>query len=479
MNQKILTRVEVPLSVTLMPFLLLPLVMVSASGLGVVWHSTCSQPHPAEPLKAVEEALAVLKLERKWAGSADEPIELCVMTVGSAFESSFKEIVEVAQSELGPKVLISVVGGGVIGGGRELENTAAVALLAGNFPPDCGASPFILGTRRGAYNEAAWRATAELFRSLEAPNFLLFGDPLSPLGDATSFVDECAPSAVVVGGVSCPTRSGVSSLAVNGDLLPCGSVAGVALRGSRLELHAVTAQGAVGVGPTMKITRGRVNLVAALDDEPALDRLRKVAIQAAERSPRLARLLQSSLLVGLAVDASSDDFLVRTVVGATPDGAVAIGDDSVKPGRALRVHVRDAQAAKHDLDAMLGRYSLERTFRGCDAPPFAAFLFSCAGRGHAMYGVTGHDSNVAKDLFPDTPLAGFFANGEIGPIGARLPGGSNNEKTSSSSSSSSRRPRDATSTGVHTHLHGFTSVFAFLYDTHDWHQPTRKEGSSS
>ena len=43
------------------------------------------------------------------------------------------------------------------------------------------------------------------------------------------------------------------------------------------------------------------------------------------------------------------------------------------------------------------------------------------------------------------PTAGWFGNGEIGPLGAVLPGGGREK--------------------VKTHLHGFTSVFAMIYDT--------------
>lgn len=410
------------------------------------WYSTCSGEHPSDAQAAVSDAVNVLKLERSFSDAEESPINFCLMTVGSGLEDSFSDAVSRARDMLGTEArLVSVLGGGVIGGGREREGGPhSVSLLAGALPKGASAHSFTFGTRRGPstpYNKAAWAATEKLFREdLEGhrPSFLLFGDPYSPLDEATSFVDECAPSSVVVGGVSSQAKT--ASLAIDDKLLPRGSIAGIAFLG--VDIHSVTAQGAVGVGPTMRVTRGRSNLVADLDDKPALERLRDVATAAAQKNPRVARLLQSTLLVGLAV---GDDFLVRAVVGATPDGAVAIADDSVNADTKLRVHVRDGEAAKQDLDAVFQRYALEKTFQNKTAsPPFAAMLVSCTGRGRAMYGAEGYDSHVFDKNFPNVPLAGFFANGEIGPVGARIP----NEQLKE----------------IPTRLHGFTSVYALFVD---------------
>lgn len=418
------------------------------------WYSTCSGEHLNDGRSAVEEAVAKLKLERSFDDDTDNKIDFCVIVLGSGLELWLERVVTRARELLEyPSKMITIVGSGVIGGGREREQASCVSLLAGSLPPGATALSFAFGTRRGAktpYNQAAWRATEEVFDQIRGkrPSFLLFGDPFSPLPEAAAFVDECEPSAVVVGGVACPSRSGQPSIALDGSVLPCGSVAGVALIG--VDVHSVTAPGAVGIGPTMRVTQGRSNLIAALDHKPALEKLRDVAIAAAQKNPRVARLLQSALLVGLAGD-DDEDFMVRAVVGATPDGALAIADESVVAGDTrLRVHVRDAQAARRDLDAVLGRYALERTFRSSN-PPFAAFLVSCAGRGKALFGGEGHDTSVFSHHFPDVPLAGLFANGEIGPVGASLPRDQNH---------------------LPTRFHGFTSVFALFVIPDAQHEST-------
>ena len=47
----------------------------------------------------------------------------------------------------------------------------------------------------------------------------------------------------------------------------------------------------------------------------------------------------------------------------------------------------------------------------------AAFMFQCNGRGTNLFGAEGHDARVFREGLGDIPLAGFFCNGEIGPVG--------------------------------------------------------------
>ena len=44
-------------------------------------------------------------------------------------------------------------------------------------------------------------------------------------------------------------------------------------------------------------------------------------------------------------------------------------------------------------------------------------LFSCNGRGRGLFAVPDHDAGVLAEIFGSHPGAGFFCNGEIGPVG--------------------------------------------------------------
>jgi small ligand-binding sensory domain FIST len=49
--------------------------------------------------------------------------------------------------------------------------------------------------------------------------------------------------------------------------------------------------------------------------------------------------------------------------------------------------------------------------------PAGALLFACNGRGSGMFGVPGHDAEAVASELGGAPAAGFFAAGEIGPVG--------------------------------------------------------------
>ena len=140
------------------------------------------------------------------------------------------------------------------------------------------------------------------------------------------------------------------------------------------------------------------------------------------------------MFLGIATDAFAGDdaddgsFLVRNVLGHDPStGALTVGE-MLRPGRRVRFMLRDRDTSSEDVHLMLAAAVDERSWDG-------ALMFSCLGRGKGLYGESGHDSSVfASAVGDDVPLAGFFCNGEIGPVGRN----------------------DATS------VHGYTSSFALL-----------------
>jgi small ligand-binding sensory domain FIST len=51
--------------------------------------------------------------------------------------------------------------------------------------------------------------------------------------------------------------------------------------------------------------------------------------------------------------------------------------------------------------------------------PAGALLFSCNGRGNRLFGVPDHDASTLRAEAGDIPVAGFFAQGELGPVGGQ------------------------------------------------------------
>ena len=112
-------------------------------------------------------------------------------------------------------------------------------------------------------------------------------------------------------------------------------------------------------------------------------------------------------------DYERGDFLVRPLIGAdTDDGSLAIGA-VVSPGQVVRLHARDAVSADRDLRAAL-ELRVEALGGG---PPAGALVFTCNGRGPRMFGTPDHDAAALAEDLAGAPAAGFFAAGEIGPVG--------------------------------------------------------------
>jgi small ligand-binding sensory domain FIST len=219
----------------------------------------------------------------------------------------------------------------------------------------------------------------------------------------------------VLGGIaSARTGDGSGALLCGEEVLPDGAV-GVVLED--VELLPCVSQGAAPVGPEVTITAADGNVISELAGRPALETVERIIAQlpASERE-----LIAGGVLVGIVVDAGKaeyeqGDFLVRGIAGADPDSGALVVGALVHEGQVIRLHVRDARSADEDLRRQL---RLHRDALG-DTAPAGALVFSCNGRGQAMFGACNHDAAAVERELGGVPAAGFFAAGEIGPVGGR------------------------------------------------------------
>jgi small ligand-binding sensory domain FIST len=80
----------------------------------------------------------------------------------------------------------------------------------------------------------------------------------------------------------------------------------------------------------------------------------------------------------------------------------------------VQFHVRDHQTADAELHQLLAA-----ACRASAEAPRAALLFTCNGRGTRLFPEPHHDAQLVHKYCGDIPLAGFFAAGELGPIGGK------------------------------------------------------------
>jgi small ligand-binding sensory domain FIST len=245
---------------------------------------------------------------------------------------------------------------------------------------------------------------------------IMLSDPYSFPTDAVLMgLARDAPGVTVLGGLSSArTFGGTGALFHDQEVCEQGAV-GVRLDG--VELLPCVSQGAAPLGREMTVTAAEGNVIHELAGRPAVETIEKVIgeLQIEERA-----LIAAGLLIGIVIDGGKPDyeqgdFLVRGVLGADPDtGALAIGA-GVAPGQVVRLHARNAVSAREDL-----RRELRVRARAVgDEPPAGALVFSCNGRGQSMFGACDHDATLIRDELGGAPMAGFFAAGEIGPVGGR------------------------------------------------------------
>ena len=307
---------------------------------------------------------------------------------------------------LHPRALIGCTAIWIVGNEREVEDEPAVSVWAAHLP-DADIVPF----------------TVDFERTPDGDTFLGWPDDVPPGSTAIAIADPYTFPAdewlsrlnashrglLVVGGMASGGASPGETRLVNGDAVRWSGCVGV-LVGGGVEVRALVSQGCKPVGAPFAVTGAERNVLLELGGQPPLERLKETFAASAE-SDRQA--MQDGLHVGRVVDEYKTefvrgDFLVRNVLGADErTGAIAVGDQ-VGIGETVQFHVRDAASADDDLRAAVRSVG----------KPAAALLFTCNGRGTRLFGIADHDAAIVSDAFGPA-LAGFFAAGELGPVGGR------------------------------------------------------------
>lgn len=321
-------------------------------------------------------------------------------------------LAETMTDVLGARVSLGCSGEGVIAGAEELETSPAVTLWTACLP-GVTLSPLRLSfsQTQDQFSLPGWPESDG-----QEGTFLLLADPFStPMQDVLSLLEERYPGAAAIGGLAGGGQdAGENRLFLGRQTFENGLV-GVRISGP-IEVRPVISQGCRPIGERYVVTKAEHNLVHEMGGTPALTRLQAVFESLGGEDRRRAH---RALHVGIVIDEHRNrfergDFLVRNLVGADQTtGAVAIGD-VVQEGQTVQFHLRDAKSASEDLHLLL---AADRS-RHPNAP-LGALVFSCCGRGQGLFGRPHHDSGVLAERLGQIPVAGFFAQGEIGPVGGR------------------------------------------------------------
>lgn len=351
----------------------------------------------------------------------------------------------------GPETIVVGSGseGGIIGDGQEVqEETFALSALALRLPgtdiypfhaAELDALP-ILG--RGA----SWKSLAAAAGPSSPPLCVSAFCSLPPPGNGdpqawvTLFDKELSSSSQRVGGDgggALPVVVGGLTVGnhayVDGETYAGGAFGAVLAPrpDSGVRLDAVVCQGAVPFGPWLEVTGALGDhVVTELDGKNPRELLEPMlhgpdvpgeghSMAGLFVDPLPPDSLEATMALAGAALGGRPSTLVRPMHTFTPDGFLVLSPLSegqpYSAGMRMQLHCFSKQ---HALENLRTRAEHDMALHG--SPPDAAVIVSCGARGSQLYGKEGVESGVLRDVWgKDVPTVGFFAGGEIGPVGLR------------------------------------------------------------
>lgn len=380
--------------------------------------STAIGPQFASAISdAAQTSTALEQITSQLAGRLPGSVDLAIVFATAHHRDAVTQIHQGLDQALGARVTLGTTAAGVIGRRCELEAKAGLSVLIGTLPGTT-LQPF-------GYEPVDWQQVASspeaLRRCIDANGhelraLVLLADPFStPMTNLLPTLDHCYGGVPAVGGMaSAGNKPGSNVLWVNGRFCRQGTV-GVAIGGA-IRVDCTISQGCRPIGKPLVITKSRRHVVYELGGRGVIDVIQQLIGDLDERDRHLIET--RGLMIGRVISEYKErfgrgDFLIRHLLAMDPDaGYMAINDPQVRAGQTVQFHVHDQQTAVEDFRLLLEGQQLHGRPRG-------ALLFSCNGRGTNLFDKPNTDASLVSEALGDVPLAGFFAAGEIGPVGTR------------------------------------------------------------
>jgi small ligand-binding sensory domain FIST len=360
---------------------------------------------------------------QKWASDlrarlAAPHVDLGLVFMSPKFFSRAKQVLEILRVHAKIPLLAGCSSQGLIANGEELEENPGLALALYALPgAELKALHFTQEQVEEANGPGYWRLETGI-EPEQTNGWLAFIDPFHLDSEAWlhTWNEAYAPLPVMGGLASGDFTEQRTQVYLNGDVFEEGGVA-ISVGGD-VKLASVISQGCTPIGETWTLTRVEQNVIQEIGNRPAY----KVLEETFNRLPLAEQKLvqRGNLFIGLVVNEYLEefhrgDFLIRNLLGADPQsGSIAVGAFP-RAGQTMQFQRRSAAAAMEDMDELLGRAG--KQLRGVTI--YGACLCSCNGRGQNLFGRPNHDAKSVQDQFGPIGLAGFFCNGEIGPIGEK------------------------------------------------------------
>ncbi len=357
---------------------------------------------------------------RAWAQKLRQELMAPQVSLGLVFMSprffpQAAQVLELLRVHARIPLLAGCSSSGLIAGDNEIEDKAGL-VLGLYYLPGATLQPFHFTQAQleEATGPAYWHSKTEV-RPGQANGWLVFADPFHLDGESwmRSWNAAYAPLPIVGGLASGAPGTQETQVYLNEEVFEEGGVA-VAI-GGEVQLASVISQGCTPIGEAWTITRAERNFIHEIGNRPAYQVLAETFNQLSKEEKAKAR---GNLFIGLASNEYREefhrgDFLIRNVLGADPASGTLAVAAFPRAGQTLQFQRRDAACSSEDLTDLLrqakARLAGREVYGGC--------LCSCNGRGQQLFGKPSHDARQVQQHLGPLGLAGFFCNGEIGPVG--------------------------------------------------------------
>lgn len=321
---------------------------------------------------------------------------LGVLYVSDTLAADFRSMVAHLRRRTGVEAWIGTLGFGVIGGASAaFDRPAAAAMVIDVAASAYRMLPISPIPDRLPHDVLDWAETVRPHAGL------VHADASSP--SLAQLVETLAAGAgaYLVGGL---TGSRGPQHQVAGEV-GAGGMSG-ALFATDVPVTVGLSQGCTPLGVAHEITDGEDNVVAELDGRPALEVLKE---DIGEILARDLERVAGYVHVAFPVPGSdTGDYLVRNLMAIDrQNGWIGVGTEIAAGDRMMFVR-RDPQSARADLQRMLT--DVRRRMPG---PARGAVYVSCVARGPNMFGSEEAEAEIVAEALGDTPVIGFYANGEI------------------------------------------------------------------
>jgi small ligand-binding sensory domain FIST len=342
------------------------------------------------------------------AGLGEGPIDLCVVFATTELGPQLDRVPVLLHELLGCRALVGCTGQALVGDGRVVGDTPAIAVLAGRMP-DVQIDTIHIGNGDLPDPDAPPTAWRDLLPAAVAARrgLIVLSEPFHCDTRALlAGLDYGWPDVPKLGGIASGSRHPEGHVLFAGRTTHRQGAVVLSLAGG-VQVTPVVSQGCRPIGRPGRITKADRNRLVAVDDTSARQYVERQLASLGTGDLDLAR--HGPLFLGIACDpfadhdATAGDFLVRNIFGLDPDSGSLLVGDQLTVGRQIQLHLRDRASSEQDLQL--------RLHAAQPGSATGALMFRCLGR-------EGRDHRRFAAAAPGVPLVGFHCNGEIGPVGA-------------------------------------------------------------